>query len=137
MTGKLKRNKILLDEKDKLLDNYYLLNHWLEIKNLGKSVSMYFEWKGYKNIAIYGMAELANRLMEDLEDSPIRVIYGVDRDVSCTISQIRDVYDISEELPKADVIVVTPFYAYENIKHQLEKKVNYPIVSLEEVVWSV
>ena len=83
------------------------------------------------------MAELANRLMEDLEDSPIRVIYGVDRDVSCTISRIRDVYDISEELPKADVIVVTPFYAYENIKHQLEKKVNYPIVSLEEVVWSV
>lgn len=131
------KKKKQLEEKNKLLDNYYLLNHWLEIKNLGKSVSEYFEWMGYNKIAIYGMAELGNRLMEDLKGSSIEVVYGIDRDVSCAISRIGEMYNITDDLPDVDVIVVTPFYAYESIKSNLKKKVDCAIVSLEEVVWSV
>lgn len=120
-----------------LLDHYRLLNHWLEIKNEGKSVAAYFEDMGYRHIAVYGMAELGNRLMEDLEGSSVHVDYGIDRDISCSIARIGEVYFPEDELPESDVIVVTPYSSFGAIKKQLEEKVNCPVISLEEVVWSV
>ena len=120
-----------------LLDHYRLLNHWLEIKNEGKSVATYFEEMGYSHIAVYGMAELGNRLMEDLKGTPIQVDYGIDQDISCSIARISEVYFPEDDLPETDVIVVTPYSAFGAIKKQLEIKVKCPIISLEEVVWSV
>ncbi len=117
--------------------HYDLLNHWLEIKNEGKSVASYFEDMGYCHIAIYGMAELGNRLIEDLESSSVCVDYGIDRDVCCSIAQIDKVYFPEDDLPRTDAIVVTPYSAFGTIKKQLEEKMNCPIISLEEVVWSV
>lgn len=118
-------------------DHYWLLNHWLELKNEGKSTASYFEEMGYRHIAVYGMAELGNRLMEDLEDSPVQIDYGIDRDISCSIARIDEVYYPEDDLPETDVIVVTPYSMFEEIKELLEKKVRCPVVSLEEVVWSV
>lgn len=118
-------------------DHYWLLNHWLELKNEGKSTATYFEDMGYRHIAVYGMAELGNRLMEDLEDSSVQIDYGIDRDISCSIARIDEVYYPEDELPETDVIVVTPYSMFEEIKELLEKKVKCPVISLEEVVWSV
>lgn len=118
-------------------DHYSLLNHWLEIKNEGKSVASYFEDMGYHHIAIYGMAELGTRLMEDLEGSSVCVDYGIDRDICCSIGRIDEVYFPEDELPETDVIVVTPYSAFGAIKKGLEEKADCPIISLEDVVWSV
>lgn len=118
-------------------DHYWLLNHWLELKNEGKSTASYFEEMGYRHIAVYGMAELGNRLMEDLEDSSVQIDYGIDRDISCSIARIDEVYYPEDDLPETDIIVVTPYSMFEEIKELLEKKVKCPVVSLEEVVWSV
>jgi len=120
-----------------LQDHFCLLNHWLEIKNEGKSVSSYFEDMGYHHIAIYGMAELGTRLMEDLEGSSVYVDYGIDRDVCCSIGRIEEIYFPEDDLPQTDVIVVTPYSAFGAIQKVLEKKNRCPIISLEEVVWSV
>ncbi len=120
-----------------LSDHFQLLNHWMELRNERKSVVSYFEEMGYQHIGIYGMAELANRLVEELTDSPVCVDYGIDRDVACTISRMEDVYSLEDELPDTDVIDVTPYASFKEIKEILEEKVSCPIVSLEEVVWSV
>ena len=133
-----KEKDALAAQATKFSDNYQLLNHWLEIRGEGKGLSCYFNAMGYKRIAIYGMAELANRLMEDLEGSGVEIAYGIDRDAGGSISRIAEVYSPQEkELPEADVVVVTPYYAMEAIKRDLEGKVGCPVVSIEEVVWSV
>lgn len=124
-------------DNDKLSDHYQLLNHWLEVKNEGRSVAKYFFEMGYRNIAIYGMAELANRLSEDLQDKGINIVYGIDRDASCSIARIDNVYSLQDDLPKVDVIVVTPYYAFDSIKKNLEGKAACPVISIEDVVWSV
>lgn len=120
-----------------LSDHFQLLNHWLEIKNEGKSIASYFEKMGYNHIAIYGMAELANRLSEDLYGSSVDIDYGIDRDICCSIARIDEVYFPEDSLPNTGAIVVTPYSSFESIKKSLEVKVNCPIVSLEEVVWSI
>lgn len=133
-----KERAALISANNKLSDNYQLLNHWLEIKNEGKSLAGYFLDMGYRRIAVYGMAELANRLTEDLAGSGIEIVYGIDRDAGCSISRIAEVYSPQESvLPEADVVVVTPYYALEAIKKDLSGKVDCPVVSIEEVVWSV
>ncbi len=120
-----------------LSDHFQLLNHWLEIKNEGKSTVCYFEEMGYHHIAIYGMAELAIRLSEDLKGSSISVDYGIDRDVSCSMARIDKVYSPDDNLPETEAVIVTPYAAFEDIKKNLKMKVNCPIISLEEVVWSI
>lgn len=127
----------LQDRVDILSDHFQLLNHWLEIKSEGKSTASYFEEMGYYHIAIYGMAELANRLAEDIAGSPIQIAYGIDRDVSCSIARIGEVYFPEDDLPEADAIIVTPYSSYEDIRAVLEKKVKCPVISIEDVIWSI
>lgn len=124
-------------ENDKLSDHYQLLNHWLEVQHEGRSTAEYFQQMGYSRIAVYGMGDLANRLSEELASSGIQIDYGVDRDVSCTIARIENVYSLQEELPPAEVMVVTPYYAFESICNDLKEKIDCPVISLEEVIWSV
>ena len=76
------------NRNDYLSDQFQLLNHWLEIKSEGKSAAKYFLDRDYHHIAVYGMAELANRLLEDLEGSSVSVDYGIDRDACCSISRM-------------------------------------------------
>jgi len=127
----------LQDRVNILSDHFQLLNHWLEIKNEGKSTVSYFEEMGYRHIAIYGMAELANRLAEDIAGSSVQIAYGIDRDVCCSIARIGEVYYPDDDLPEADAVIVTPYSSYEDIRAVLEKKVECPVISLEEVIWSI
>lgn len=122
---------------NKLSDNYLLLNHWLEIKNEGHSAAEYFEHMGYKHIAVYGMAELADRLFEELENTDICIDYGIDRDVSCTNSRIKEIYSLQDNFPMVDVIVVMPYYAFDSICMNLKGKIECPVISIEDVIWSI
>ena len=135
-----RRKKILSAQKketDKFYDNYQLLSHWLEVKNRGGSSLEYFREKGYREIAVYGMGELANRLCEELEGTDICVRYGIDREAWGTVSRMDRIYAPEDALEQVDAVVVTPFYAMDSIRDTLRKKISCPIVSLEEVVWSL
>ncbi len=134
---KEKREEKLKNRINVLSDHFHLLNHWMEIKSEGKSIVSYFEEMRYFHIAIYGMAELANRLSEELEGSSIIIDYGIDRDVCCTSARIKEIYFPEDNLPETDAIIVTPYSSFDSIKSVLEKRVCCPIISLEEVIWSV
>lgn len=134
---KEKKIEVLEQEIEKQTSYAQLYCHWLEVKNYRGSAVKYFEELGYQKIAIYGMGEIASRLLEDLEGSSIAVLYGIDQNVCCTSSNISEIYSLSDELMDADVIVVTPFLSFPAIKQKLEQKVTCPIVSIEEVIWSI
>lgn len=111
---------------------YLMLCHWLEALYLGHRVTEYFTDSGYGKIAIYGMGDLANRLLDDLHDSTIQVCYGIDRDVAGTVCKIENIFSIDDVLPTVDVVIVTPFYAFENIYEDLRKKIDCPIIRLKK-----
>ena len=124
-------------EANKFHDYFLLLSHWLEIKNRGGNAASYFKDMGFKKIAIYGMGELANRLFEDLQGTDIEIVYGIDREPSSCATSIANVYAPNDELPAVDVIVVTPFSSYDDIESLLIKNTKCPIISIENVIWSV
>ena len=116
---------------------YLMLLHWIGSIYHGHDIKEYFEEENIKTIAIYGMGDLANKLMDALKNSDIKVKYGIDKDVAGTISSISEVYGIDDNLPEIDAIVVTPFYAFDEIREELVQRTGSKIISIEEVVWSL
>lgn len=133
------KNKII-DRGNKTVDkfkNYYsLLNQWLSLKNEGKSLEKYFIDNGYSTIAIYGMGEMGNRLYEELKRSSITVKYAIDKNAGSAFSEL-EVYNLEEDLEEVDVVVVTAVFAFEEIYEELSGQVDFPIISLEDVIYEL
>lgn len=133
----LTMRNILMAENNKEYFQYQLMNNWIMHLHEGKSIADYFREEGIKNIAIYGLGDISNRIFEELEGSDISILYGIDRDLSITNSQIPEVYTLDDDLKEVDAIVVTPFYAYEDIMKALTKKKRFRVISIEEIIYSL
>lgn len=129
-----------IEDKDKKVDKfkgyYNMLNQWMILKKEGKTLASWFVDNGYRTIAIYGMGEMGNRLYDELQGTEIKVLYAVDKNGSATYSEL-DVVDLEDELENVDAMVVTSVFAFDEIKEQLCQKVDFPIVSLEDIIFEV
>ncbi len=122
-----------INKNKKKIDTYYhLFDQWLSKYERGQGVDAYFRNNGYENIAIYGMKELGEHLLNELLDSEINVSYVIDRNLSIIPPNIMG-YHPNDELPKVDVIVVTASYYFFEIKEQLKCN-NCDIVSIDDVI---
>jgi hypothetical protein len=121
---------------DKHLTLYKMMNEWVRVKQEGKNLASYFEKKGYKKIAIYGMSYAGETLLQELKNTKIQVSYGIDRN-SNSIYEDVDIYSADDDLPEVDAIVVTAITYFNEIEEMLSEKVDCPVISLEEVLYEV
>lgn len=115
---------------------YCAFDRWLQIHQEGRTLVDYFKRNNYKTIAIYGMKELGERLVDELKDSDIKVCYAIDKRADQIYADV-DILMPDEELEPVDVIVVTAIYYFDEIEEMLSGKVEYPIVSLEDILYEV
>jgi len=118
---------------DKYLEYFDILDAWMNLRKMGISVSSYFERKGIKTVAIYGMGRIAKHLIDDLHDSSVLVAYGIESK-KCEQRYGIDVHSIYDELEPVDVVVVTPMFDFENISELLKSKKIYAIESIRDIV---
>ena len=124
-------------EKVEKFRNYYdILNQWLMLKQEGKSLEKYFVENNINSIAIYGMGEMGNRLYNELKDSKINIKYAIDQTAGNIYSDIN-VYSLDDELEEVDAVIVTATFVFSSIKEQMEEEFDFPIISLEDVVFSI
>lgn len=121
---------------DKFKGYYNMLNQWLTLKQEGKSLVEYFKQNDYKTVAIYGMGEMGNRLYDELKGSDIEVKYAVDKEAASTYSELY-VKEMDDDFEAVDVMVVTATFAFDDIENEISEKVDFPIVSLEDVVYEI
>lgn len=115
---------------------YNLLNQWLALRQGNETLEKYFHEKNYTSIGIYGVGQLGCRLSDELYGTDITIIYGIDQDPGNTYADYK-VYSLDEEYPNVDVIVITEIFAFEKIKKDLKKKITCPIISLEDIIYSL
>lgn len=128
------RQKIRLG---KFVKYFGLLDRWLWLKLQNKEIKEFFETKGYKRIAIYGLGEVGSRLYEELSrNSDISVIYAIDNNADKKNSPLK-LYKPEDTLPDVDVIVVSVDYIYDDIAELLSDKVSCPIISIDDVIFSI
>lgn len=131
-----KENTLQSKKVDKYKGYYNLLNQWLILKNEKKEVKQYFINNNYNTIAIYGMGEMGCRLIEELENSDIEIKYTIDKKSGGLYANV-EVLDMDDDLEEVDVVVVTATFAFDDILCELEKKLNCPIISLEDLLYEV
>ena len=122
-----------IDGLKKFTDYFTIIHLWLSLKEKSIGVADYFEKSGYHSIAIYGMGILGKHLLEELKDERIKVFYSIDRNAKNIILDTK-ILTMEDELPEVDVIVVTTIDIFDEIHDSLREKINYPIISLEEVI---
>ena len=121
---------------DKHLALFLLMNQWVKVKQEGKNLAEYFEREGYHEIAIYGMSYAGETFADELQGSDVKIKYGIDKKAD-TIYAEFDVISPDEELEEVDAIVVTTITFFDEIEEMLSKKVDCPIISLEDILYEV
>ncbi len=118
---------------------YETMYRWIENKNAGKSIESYFIENQYKTIAIYGAGTLGELLYEDIKNSKIEIAYFIDKSSYGKTNYIaleKEIYHPAQisELENVDAIIVTPIFAFQEIKKELKAKgVLSDIISLEDI----
>lgn len=129
-----------IEDKQEILKKVHVLycafDRWLQIHQEGRTLVEYFNNNNYKTVAIYGMKELGERLIDELKDSEIKVCYAIDKNADQIYADV-DVLKPEDELGAVDVIVVTAIYYFDEIEEMLSGKVDYPIVSLEDILYEL
>jgi hypothetical protein len=136
ISGRRLRSTIRKKEDDagKLQEFYLILIQWLRVHQEGRTLTNYFIKNNLHTVAIYGMKELGEALLEELKNTDVEVKYAIDRDADNLYVEV-DTYRPDEELGAVDVIVVTAVHYFDAIEESLKNKVDAKIVSLEDVVW--
>lgn len=120
----------------KVHELYMAFDQWLRIRQEGRTLIEYFHAHNYNTVAIYGMKELGVHLYEELKDSDITVCYAIDQNADAIYADI-DIVTPDEELTPVDVIIVTAIYYFDGIEKMLREKVNYPVVSLKDILYKI
>lgn len=121
---------------DKHLALFLMMNQWVKVKQEGKDLSEYFEKNGYKKIAIYGMSYAGETLLNELRGTGIEVVYAIDRNADTIYTEV-DIVSMEDDLKEVDAIVVTAITFYDEIVKELSDKVKFPIISLEDILYSI
>ena len=122
---------------DRYYQWYKVIYQWVIIQQDKVRVADYFRNKNYKRVAIYGMGELGKLLLRELRDTDIEIPFTIDQNArSITVSGVRTVTlkEIDEDV---DVIVVSVVDKFDAIRADIEKHVSVPVVSLEDVLFSL
>ena len=116
---------------------YQMLYQWVRLKQHGIRLGSFFNEHNMRNIAIYGIGEIALVLYDELRnDNTINLVCGIDMETRKRCGEIKVVS--LEELAKfndIDVVVVTPVSEYGNIERNVKKYYKGKIISLDDVVF--
>lgn len=121
---------------DKHLALFLMMNQWVKVKQEGKNLADYFKTNDYKKIAIYGMSYAGETLFDELRDSGIEVAYGMDNRANSIYLDL-DIVTMEDSLEKVDAVVVTAITYFEEITEKLERKLDCPILSLEDILYEI
>lgn len=118
---------------DKFHKMYYVLDKWMELKQQGKEIHSFLAKRGYHDIAVYGMNQLARRLIKELENSDEYVRYVIDRNSKDLVEDIP-LCSPEEKFEKVDIIIVALVQREEEIKHLLGQKTDFPVMTISEII---
>lgn len=135
--------KVISEEKDKAksmsdkhLALFLMMNQWVKVKQNEKNLSEYFEKNDYQRIAVYGMSFAGKTLVDELKSTKTEVAYGIDKNADRIYSEIN-IVSMEDELELVDAVVVTAITFFDEIEQQLSKKIDCPVLSLEDILYEI
>lgn len=109
-------------------------------KNEGKEVVSFFQNRGIKRVAIYGLSQTGRLLYEELRKTEVAVVCGIDRSKNYSVNRLPtirlDAVTPEGLLKDVELVVVIPIYDFPSIYDTLNEKLHgrIPIVGLDEIL---
>ncbi len=127
----------ILENKQRKMDKYYsyfiVLERWMSYKEKGYEICSFFEDNHVQSVAIYGMGKIGQHLKYELDRSGIKLAYVVDQGESVIYGKEKH-YNLYDNLPLVDMIIVTPINEFTEIKDKiLNNNKKLKVVSIEEL----
>lgn len=119
---------------DKFRTYYDILNHWMKRKSQGEKTEDFFLKKNLHTIAIYGMGEIGERLIDELRDSKVKVLLCME---SNQPYMDQDGVRLSGKvaLESLDAVIVTAIFAFQSIEAKLKQTMDCPVLSVEDIIF--
>lgn len=114
-----------------------IANQMIVESDKGKRIHHKLEERNLTSVVIYGMAEMGERVMEDIFlHSSIKLLYGIDQRAK-EIKMAIPVYTLEEaaEKEKPEAVVLTAFAENNSLKKEIEKIMSCEVVTLEELLY--
>jgi len=123
----------MYERATKYLDITKIFDVWVSKIQKGKNIEEWFKRKNIHNIGIYGMSHLGQRLSDELKETSVSVKFVVDKNVKDTFTDMK-IYSPEDEFENVELIVVTANFYFDEIKKIIEKKGDYKIISIKEII---
>lgn len=111
------------------------LVHYLKANIDNKNFKTYFKEKNYNKIAIYGFGTTGKLLYDEIKDE-IEICCIIDKsdtakiNVEVEVIKPRDIINYEN----INIIIVTPYFQFYEIRNSLKKYTNAEIVSLRNIL---
>ncbi len=125
----LLQKKLMTEQRRRLL-----LSDWIHALIPQNVLAKYLVSCGYNTISIYGFGVYGRLLYDTLEQNSVVIKYAVDKCKQSIKDAPVPIYDLDDDLPQCDAMIVSPVTEYEAILSTLAGKVQCPVLSLSEVV---
>ena len=114
--------------------DYYIkiLTTWLDMRQHGITIGDYMKKRGYNRVIIYGLSYIGERLYTELESEGFRVVGIIDSN-QYVLADCR-LYSPNDDLPEADLMIITSEMTYNEVKEKMSKKVSYPIIGFSGLI---
>lgn len=123
-------------ELNKFRNYTRILEQWIALRQMAVPFPSWFEENGFHKIAVYGLGRIGQLLIKELAGSDVEVCYGIDKGQINGLENIK-VVNPKGEFDEADLIVVTAMAEYSEIRRLLKKKIDCPVVSLEDIIYEL
>lgn len=123
------------DQRIQMFRSYfYTLDRWLTAKRRQKALGDWLaQTRQVHTVALYGLGVLGRQFAAELEGSPVKILYAIDRDTTKT-SVDFPVLKMEEILPPVELVIVTPAYDFDIIRDKLKVKLACPIIQAEMLI---
>lgn len=127
-----KRIRVLNMIIKQLYDKWAVANSWLYQRDAKKRIADSLYALGIKRVAIYGMGDLGQHLLFELEETGIEVAYIVDRDNNIK-SYGYPVYTPCDTLPDVDAMIITAIQSYDKICNLLKNQMSTQFMCITDL----
>lgn len=111
-----------------------LYDTWMVARKYGMPMDKFLVEKGINSAAIYGMTQIGEAIYLELKDTPIEVLYAIDRNPKWAFPDLP-VYSLRDAPEKrVDAVIVATFMSFDTVKKTLLEKGYQNILSIDELL---
>lgn len=130
-----------MDYRDLIAKNEFLiqiLNRILFLKQRNKTVADYLRKEGIKTVSIWGCSDIGQRLYDELKESEIKIICGIDgkpAERNLPVETVNATKENASFIAQSDAIIITAVFNLTEILDNIsELNIHCKIYSIDKIL---